>query len=140
MRKPFILLLVLLLISVSAAQNWTMDGHGGVYWTNGNGTIAAYPAVSNDLITHVQYFNTTYSGASYGTTSASLNINGQKTITSSSSAHVGTQTQSFIVSSAVITAASTFTLTLTFSTNQGFDSYTFAEIYEVMVLPIAQQR
>ena len=48
-----------------AADNWTMDGNGGVYWTNGNGTISAYPAYSITVDSnHEQFINTSYTGTS----------------------------------------------------------------------------
>lgn len=38
------------------ANSWTLS-NGGVYWSENNYTISAYPAVSNELIDHFQYVN-----------------------------------------------------------------------------------
>jgi hypothetical protein len=59
MNKPLTALAVLLLIgSLAAANNWTMDGDS-VYWTENGYTIRAYPAVSKELVNHYQYVNFT---------------------------------------------------------------------------------
>jgi hypothetical protein len=49
---------ILLLASFSfAADNWTHDGQGGVYWTNNGYKISAYPATSYEMTNHYQYVN-----------------------------------------------------------------------------------
>jgi hypothetical protein len=41
----------------AGVNSWTLDGQGGVYWSENNYTIRAYPATSNELINHFQLIN-----------------------------------------------------------------------------------
>ena len=48
-----------ILTTGAGANNWTDDGHGGVYWTENNYTISAFPKTNRELINHYQYINFT---------------------------------------------------------------------------------
>jgi hypothetical protein len=44
---------------IFAMDTWTLDGNGGVYWTNNGYKISAYPATSTEFMNHYHYVNFT---------------------------------------------------------------------------------
>lgn len=60
MKTPLMLIIAILAMALlPSAANWTMDGNGGVYWTENGYKISAYPAYAQGAYHFTQYVNFT---------------------------------------------------------------------------------